>query len=207
MLTPHDLEVRTFSKRMRGYDASEVNEFMQLISEDFEKVYKENIVLKQKITVLVDKIEEYKKLEESLRNALISAQKMGETMIREAQTKGEILLSEANLKAERAMGNLNMQIYKQRQRLEETQQDYLAFRARLTALYQAQITLLNSMPLAEPPQELALPKEERAKEERRPADEPGPTAEEPKAQAEEAAEQTVEKTFDFDAIFSDDVPV
>lgn len=207
MLTPHDLEVRTFSKRMRGYDAAEVNEFMQLISEDFEKVYKENIVLKQKITVLVDKIEEYKKLEESLRNALISAQKMGETMIREAQTKGEILLSEANLKAERAMGNLNMQIYKQRQRLDETQQDYLAFRARLTALYQAQITLLNSMSLAEPPQELALPKEERAKEEQRTAAESGPTAEEPKAQAEEAAEQTAEKTFDFDAIFSDDVPV
>jgi cell division initiation protein len=146
MLTPYDIETRTFERKMRGYNADEVNEFMKLVLQDYEKLYKENANLKSKMTVLVEKIEEYKKIEGSLRNALVSAQKMGETMVKDANTKAELILNEAGIKAERLINSLNIQVYKEKQKLEEARRDNQLFRAKLIGMYKTQMNLLEGIP-------------------------------------------------------------
>lgn len=142
MLSPYDIEVKKFEKGFRGYHSADVDDFMQLVLVDYEKLYKENSVLKSKLSVLVEKIEEYKKIEESLRNAVVSAQKMGETMVKDATTKSELLLRETNLKAERIISNINMQIYKEKQVLEDAKLENQLFSNKLINMYQAQISLL-----------------------------------------------------------------
>jgi cell division initiation protein len=144
MLSPYDIEVKKFEKSFRGYNLNEVDEFMQMVLNDYEKLYKENSALKSKMAVLVEKIEEYKKIEESLRNAVVSAQKMGETMVKDATTKSELLLRETNLKAERIINNINMQIYREKQRLEDARRENQLFSNKLISMYQAQISLLRS---------------------------------------------------------------
>ena len=73
MLTPLDIQKQDFGVKLRGYNADEVDDFLDLVGADYEKLYRENKELKDKITVLNKSIEEYKGLELSLRNALLYA--------------------------------------------------------------------------------------------------------------------------------------
>jgi cell division initiation protein len=118
MLTPYDIEVKKFEKKMRGYGTAEVDELMQAVLTDYEKLYKENAALKGKMTVLVEKIEEYQKVEESLRNAVVSAQKLGETMIKDATQKRADVRG-PNIKVRAYHSNINNADIPEKQRLED----------------------------------------------------------------------------------------
>lgn len=145
MITPQELETKEFGVSFRGYDKDEIDDFLDALQKDYEKLYKENASMKSKMAVLVSKIDEYKDVEESLRNALLTAQKMGENMISDAKSKSELLVNEAQMKAERILTNLNNQIAAERQKLEDAKRENEVFRARLCSLYQAQIKLLENM--------------------------------------------------------------
>ena len=146
MLTPHDIEVKKFGRAFKGYNPYEVDEFLNALMLDYETLYKENSVLKSKMSVLVEKIEEYKSEEVSLRNALVSAQKMGESMLKEANMRSEYIISEAASKAERAMSVVNEQIIKEKRALDEAKRETQLFKARIIALLNSQIDLLEGIP-------------------------------------------------------------
>lgn len=145
MITPQELETKEFGVSFRGYDKDEIDDFLDNLQKDYEKLYKENGSLKSKMAVLVSKIDEYREVEESLRNALLTAQKMGENLVSDAKAKSELMVNEAQMKAERILTNLNNQIAAERQKLEDAKRENEVFRARLCSLYQAQIKLLENM--------------------------------------------------------------
>ena len=58
MITPLDIQNKEFKKSFRGYKESEVDQFLDEIIEDYEKLYKENIELKDKILILTDQIKQ-----------------------------------------------------------------------------------------------------------------------------------------------------
>ena len=75
MITAQDIREKTFEKsRMNGYDMASVDDFLEELAEDISSAQKENAVLKSKMKVLVDKIEEYRANEEALNMAILSAQ-------------------------------------------------------------------------------------------------------------------------------------
>ena len=77
MITAQDIREKTFEKsRMNGYDMASVDDFLEELAEDISSAQKENAVLKSKMKVLVDKIEEYRANEEALNMAILSAQKL-----------------------------------------------------------------------------------------------------------------------------------
>ena len=78
MLTPLEIEKRKFKKEFRGYSVEEVEEFNRLVSEEYERLYKDNSILKDKINVLSNAVKQYKSMEETLQNAIIVAQSAGE---------------------------------------------------------------------------------------------------------------------------------
>lgn len=101
MLTPLDIESKQFSKSaVGGYNAAEVRKFMREILNGYEKLYRENIEMKDKIALLNDGIGYYKTLEETLQNTLILAEKMAEDTRNSARKKAETIEKEAELKAE-----------------------------------------------------------------------------------------------------------
>ncbi len=96
MFTPQEIQEKTFVKAVfGGYDMQTVDEFLEPLTEDYITLYKENAVLKSKMKVLVEKLEEYRSQEESMRKAIISAQRTADAMVAEAEKKCARLMSEA----------------------------------------------------------------------------------------------------------------
>lgn len=79
MLTPQEVSGRAFSKAaFGGYNMAMVDEFLDELTDDYTSLYKENAALKAKLKVLVDKVEEYRATEDSMRAALLTAQRHGQ---------------------------------------------------------------------------------------------------------------------------------
>ena len=97
MFTPQQIEQISFGKAtFGGYNMDDVDEFLEPLCEDYITLYKENALLKSKMRVLVGKLEEYRKNEAAMKDAVINAQKTCDKMVREAEEKCAKMLSEAS---------------------------------------------------------------------------------------------------------------
>ncbi len=102
MLTPQNFREKTFEKAIfGGYDMGSVDDFLDEAANDYAAVAKENMVLKSKMKVLVEKIEEYRATEDSMRMTLLSAQKLSSQIEQDAREKSEEALANAHSEAER----------------------------------------------------------------------------------------------------------
>lgn len=96
MFTPQEIQEKTFVKAVfGGYDMQTVDEFLEPLTEDYITLYKENAVLKGKMKVLVEKLEEYRDQEQSMRKAILTAQRTADAMIAEAEKKAAQLMNQA----------------------------------------------------------------------------------------------------------------
>ena len=97
MFTPQQIDQISFSRaKFGGYDMQQVDEFLEPLTEDYVTLYKENALLKSKMRVLVGKLEEYRKNEASMKDAVINAQKTCDKMVAEAEAKCAKMLSNAS---------------------------------------------------------------------------------------------------------------
>lgn len=88
MLTPLDIENREFKKTMGGYNRDDVEDFMSLLLVDYEKLYKENLASRDKITALNEAVEHYKGQEETMQNAILAAQKAADSLAKTGERPG-----------------------------------------------------------------------------------------------------------------------
>ena len=97
MLTPQQIDQISFGRAtFGGYDMDDVDEFLTPLTEDYVTLYKENALLKSKMRVLVGKLEEYRKNEAAMKDAIVNAQKTCDKMVRDAEIKAAQMLSSAN---------------------------------------------------------------------------------------------------------------
>ena len=100
MFTPQQIDQISFDRAtFGGYDMASVDEFLEPLTEDYVTLYKENALLKSKMRVLVGKLEEYRKNEAAMKQAIADTQKSCDQMILEAQEKGAKMASEASAAA------------------------------------------------------------------------------------------------------------
>ena len=93
MLTPQEVAERSFPKAtLGGYNMAQVDEFLDELTEDYSSLYKENAVLNQKLKVLVEKVEEYRATEDSMRATLLAAQRMADSIVAEAEEKKQAIV-------------------------------------------------------------------------------------------------------------------
>ncbi len=133
-LTPVDIHNKEFSRSFRGYNEDEVDQFLDLIVEDFEKLYKENFELKERISMLKEQVDYYRTMEATLKDTLVTAQKTAEELEASAHKKAELILEEAEQEADKIIQNANEQVLKLRLEYEETRKQIQIFRARFKAL-------------------------------------------------------------------------
>lgn len=141
MLTPLDIESKIFSKSVSGYNTSEVKIFMKEILAYYEKFYKENIELKDKINVLQEGIQYYKNIEETLHNTLILAEKMAEDTKSLARQKAEHIEKEAMLKADVIINDAKHEVYKINKIREELILSYDTSKIQVRQFLKAQLEL------------------------------------------------------------------
>ena len=107
MITAQDIRKKGFEKsRLGGYDMAAVDEFLEEIADDITASQKENAVLKSKMKVLVDKIEEYRANEEALNMAVLSAQKLAVQIEAEARQRAANMIAEAEKQVTETVGGI-----------------------------------------------------------------------------------------------------
>ena len=120
MFTPQQIEQISFGKQtFGGYDMQAVDEFLEPLTEDYINRYKENALLKSKMRGLVSKLEEYRKNESSMKDAIVNAQKTCDLMVREAESKCTQMLSQASENAVESTKKADALIAEENARVEE----------------------------------------------------------------------------------------
>lgn len=147
MLTPLEIDAKAFKKSLIGYTKKDVIRFIEEIQASYEKVYRENIELKDKINVLNEGISYYKTLEKTLQNTLLLAEKTSEEIKANAHKKAEQIEKEAELKAETIVQEARSEVFRINQRKEELTKQYDASKIQIKQFLKAQLELteMNSL--------------------------------------------------------------
>lgn len=171
MLTLNDIINVSFRKsRFSGYNTEDVDNFIDQVKESYDEMLKKNIELTEemerqnaekeqllkKLDILAGKIEDYRQEEDEIKNALVSAQKLGDASIREARHKAEIIVKDATIKAGNIAANAEENIREQKQELERLKKEISDFRAHLLETYKEHLTMIDAIPTYKPQPEQSM---------------------------------------------------
>ena len=155
MFTPQEIQEQTFSKAVfGGYDMQQVDEFLEPLTEDYITLYKENSVLKAKMKILVEKLEEYRAQETKQSTAVADAEARSAQMLKEAQAKCAAMLQNAEVNAQTnaqvkaanvQLAQLNQRIHAEQERLDYAKQTALNFISVVERDIQGHLGLLETL--------------------------------------------------------------
>lgn len=149
MLSLEQIKSVTFDRIVRGYRPDDVDDFVVQIAQQLEQLMGEKQDLENKLYVLADSVEKYRGEEETLKAALINAQRLGESVIREANQKAEQIIREAKAKSEREYDSSMEKVHSEQMHLTRLQQEVSRFRGALLSAYKSHIELLSALPAEE----------------------------------------------------------
>ena len=146
MITPLDIENKKFSKQMmNGYSVEEVDDFLDDLTEDYSKNYKEATELKAKVEELTKSLEHYKTIEETLQNTLLMAQTTAEDVKKVAQQQAEQIINEAKGTAQKQVNDLDNEIVAKKKELEEVKKQFDIYKAKMESLLISQLEILKDV--------------------------------------------------------------
>lgn len=154
------LEHPQFSKGLSGYKSEEVDSYIDKLLDTIKDLQEQNEALEDKIGVLADSLQKYRDDEDSLREALLGAQKMGDSIIKNANNKAEITMREASVKAAHIVEEARKKVEDEKDELIRVQTAAADFKAKLIELYREHIELVTRIPVTD-----STPAEEPAAEE------------------------------------------
>ena len=146
MITPLDIENKKFAKQMmNGYNVEEVDDFLDEITVDYEKTYKENSELRMKVEELNSKLEHYKNIENTLQDTLIMAQSTAEEVKNVAKQKAEQIINEAQASAIKNVAELEQEIVNKKREQDEVKKQFDIYKAKMESLLISQLELLKEI--------------------------------------------------------------
>ena len=176
MMTPQEVASHVFAKAtFGGYNMTMVDEFLDQLTEDYTALYNDNTILKNKLKVLSDSIEEYRATDVAMRKTLLAAQQMADNMVSDAEKKKTQLERDATEEAAARKSQLQAEIAAEEFRLKQAQAATAAYVKKLYALHQEEMDYLSRLGQVVPPE---LLKEEEPQVEPE-VDEPTQTVAEP----------------------------
>ena len=111
-ITPLDIQQKQFATRFRGFDMEEVDSFLEIIREEMEELLRENANMREESRLFEKQLKEYKNIETTLKDTLISTQQMVEEYQTTAKESAELLKKEAALQAEEMLRNAQDKVVK-----------------------------------------------------------------------------------------------
>ncbi len=142
MLTPLDIQNKEFKRVFSGYSMQEVDEFLNLVIDGYERLYKENMDCKDRITKLEETLNQYKNIESTLQSTLVVAQTTSEQVLKNAEEKAANIIADANNKSKEIVANSFEEVKKLEYRYEEIKRGIDVYTAKMTALLESQLGLL-----------------------------------------------------------------
>ncbi len=146
MLTPVDIENKMFKKvKIGGYDIDEVEDFLETVIEDYEKLYKENADLKSKSNTMKDSVSYYKSIEDGINKTIESAQTQAESIKETALKEAEAIKDKAEIDAKKNLESLKLEIASAEKELEEKKKLMQIYKIKVTATLESQLKILNEL--------------------------------------------------------------
>ncbi len=146
MYTPLDIENKKFSKQMvNGYSVEEVDDFLDELTIDYEKIYKQAGEATQKIAGLEEELKRYKNIENTLQNTLVMAQSAAEETRELAKQQAEQIINQAQGTAKQEVIEIEQAITIRKKELEDLEKQIDVYKARMESLLISQLELLKDM--------------------------------------------------------------
>ncbi len=146
MITPLDIENKKFSKQVvNGYNVEEVDDFLDDLTVDYTKSYKETSELKTKVEELEKSLEHYKTIEDTLQNTLLMAQKTAEDVKNVAKQQADQIINEAKGAAQKQANDLDNEIVAKKKELEDIKKQFDIYKAKMESLLISQLELLKDI--------------------------------------------------------------
>lgn len=146
MITPLDIENKKFSKQMmNGYSVEEVDDFLDDVTLDYEKAYKESTELKGRVEELERDLLHYKRIEDTLQNTLLMAQTTAEEVKEVARQQAEQIIKEAEGNARKSVDDLGQEIVMKKKELEDIKKQFDVYKAKMESLLISQLELLKDI--------------------------------------------------------------
>jgi len=144
-MTSMDINNKEFKKGFRGYNADEVDEFLDKVSEEYELTYKENSNLKEKNSFLEEKLEHHVKIESTIQNTLVLAQNAAEQAKLSSQKESELIIRSANEASQRMLDKAHDDVLKINDEYEKTKQEFAKFRTKFRSFMNCQIEMFEGL--------------------------------------------------------------
>ena len=149
MLTINEIKNKKFEKAAFGYKVDDVEKFLNDVIVYINALENENAENQKKLLVLANKIEEYRNDEDSLRQALLGAQKLGDNILKEAKNRAEIMMRDATIKSENIVNNVKDEVKREEVILNKMKREVDAFRTQMLTMYSSHIEMIKSIPEVE----------------------------------------------------------
>lgn len=145
MITPIDIQNKDFSKKIKGYDCDEVDDFLDEIIKDYQLLIKENQSLKNKIGMLTKTVENYKSLEDTMTKSVEMARQTAKDIKDNAAAEAKMIINNAKLDASRLSKQIDDEHIKRRQDMLKIKSETDMYRARIKTVCESMIKMLDDM--------------------------------------------------------------
>ena len=149
MLPPYELKNVEFSKTMRGYNPAEVDEHIAFIIEKYTELYRENDELERKLKSAYAKLDEIKSEEESIRSAMINAQRASSKIMNEANDRADIIINTARKSCDRILADFKDKIKEEQAILLALNTAVSEFKDKIFKSYNAHIAFIEDIELVD----------------------------------------------------------
>ena len=144
MLTPVEMQGKSFKSGGLGYDKKDVEAFFSTVKKDYETLYRENMELKDKVAVLNEGIQYYKSIEKTIQKALVLAEKTAETTKEAANKEAKNIEKEAKVKANIMLADARNELESLHNKTIALTQQYEKYKLQFKNLAKAQIEMLET---------------------------------------------------------------
>ncbi|MFA1818645.1 DivIVA domain-containing protein [Virgibacillus oceani] len=143
-LTPLDIHNKEFTRKFKGYDEDEVNEFLDQVIKDYEMTIREKKDLEEKVNQLNEKLGHFTNIEETLNKSILIAQETAEELTGNATKESKLIIKEAEKNADRIINEALTKSRRISMDVEELKKQAKVFRTRLKMLVEAQMEMINT---------------------------------------------------------------
>lgn len=143
-LTPLDIRKQEFRKAMRGLDGDEVYAFLSTVADEYEALLNDNKALRERLVELDDKVQEYRNMEKTLRDTLLTAERVTVEAKDNAKREAELIIKEAQLEAQRGVSDVRTNAMKLRQEVLNLKRERDSYLARMKMLVASHLKFIEN---------------------------------------------------------------
>jgi len=149
-ITPLDIRKQAFKRIFRGYDQEEVQAFLEMLAEEFERLNRENIELKEHHNTLQAEVDHYRSMEQTLQEMLKTAQQAAEEVKENGRKEARLIVKEAEIRGNRAIEKARAHVHTIRTEIIDLKNQRDMFVSKFQALVQAQADFLAQLQFTDP---------------------------------------------------------